>query len=249
MPTKTSMPSKPAAAATFVCATWLIAGMSIGVAQSSAFAQPPISARGETTYRVAEASAPASHSDVQSQQGPSRPASSPAGTLQADTLRAGTSQEGGQPAESAKGVFPALIVPQEEATKTDQAADDGLTGPLVTTISALLIVLAVFGVLVWVSRRYGAVRTSGGVLPEDVAKHLGSTALDAKTRLSFVRIGTRILVIGQTQNGDPQTLTEIDDPEEVERLTNRCLGRPEIVGRRQASNSDSMALRRKLAAG
>ena len=148
-----------------------------------------------------------------------------------------------------RGDFPALIVP--ESMESDEAAvgADGLAGPVVTTVSSLLVVLAIFGALVWISRRYGSARTPAGVLPEDVLRNLGGASIDAKTRVSFLRVGQRILVIGQTANGDPQTLTEIREPEEVERLTNRCLGRPEIVGRRGTFATSDTPSRRDLAAG
>ncbi|WP_220498282.1 FliO/MopB family protein [Rhodopirellula sp. JC639] len=147
------------------------------------------------------------------------------------------------------GEFPALVVPGDADADGRASSDGALAGPLVTTVSSLLVVLAVFGGLVWISRRYGSSRTFQGALPEDVLRTLGSSAIDAKTRVTFVKVGARILVIGQTASGDPQTLSEITDPEEVERLTNRCLGRPEIVGRRSAYPSDVQASRRDLAAG
>nr|WP_161501521.1 flagellar biosynthetic protein FliO [Rhodopirellula sp. SM50] len=127
--------------------------------------------------------------------------------------------------------FPDLMV-SDAAANEGQAAGGTLAGPVVTTVSSLLVVLAIFGGLVWISRRYGSSGTLAGALPEDVLRNLGSAAIDAKTRVTFLKVGARILVIGQTPSGDPQTLSEITEPDEVARLTNRCLGRPEIVGRR-----------------
>ncbi|QDV46647.1 hypothetical protein Enr13x_65560 [Stieleria neptunia] len=127
--------------------------------------------------------------------------------------------------------FPDLMV-SDAAADDGQTAEGTLAGPVVTTVSSLLVVLAVFGGLVWISRRYGSSRTLGGALPDDVLRNLGSAAIDAKTRVTFLKVGARILVIGQTPTGDPHTLSEITEPDEVARLTNRCLGRPEIVGRR-----------------
>ena len=149
----------------------------------------------------------------------------------------------------APGEFPALIVPEEADAADERAVQDRFAGPIVTTVSSLLVVLAVFGGLVWVSRRYGASRAPTGVLPEDVLRNLGGVAIDSKTRVTFLKVGQRILVIGQTQSGDPQTLSEITDPDEVRRLTDRCLGRPEIVGRRASFATGMEASRRDLAAG
>lgn len=142
----------------------------------------------------------------------------------------------GETRRMATGDFPALVVPDGaesgDAAEAGEGIAGGFAGPIVTTVSSLLVVLAIFGGLVWVSRRYGSARTPVGALPEDVLRNLGSAAIDAKTKVTFLKIGQRILVIGQTQSGDPQTLSEITEPDEVDRLTNRCLGRPEIVGRR-----------------
>ncbi|MCS7467069.1 flagellar biosynthetic protein FliO [Stieleria sp. ICT_E10.1] len=150
--------------------------------------------------------------------------------------------------------FPALLVSEDAAADDGQAAGGTLAGPVVTTVSSLLVVLAVFGGLVWISRRYGSSRTLAGALPEDVLRNLGSAAIDAKTRVTFLKVGARILVIGQTPSGDPQTLSEITEPDEVARLTNRCLGRPEIVGRRTGypggmDRGGVESSRRDLAAG
>lgn len=132
--------------------------------------------------------------------------------------------------------FPRLIAPDDlsldASGKTDDASATGFAAPVITTISALLIVLSLFAGLVWISRRYGGNEPSRGALPQDVLQNLGSTALDAKTRVSFLKLGDRILVVAQTQTGDPQTLAEITDPDEISRVTNRCMGRPEIIGRR-----------------
>ncbi|WP_419580624.1 FliO/MopB family protein [Stieleria magnilauensis] len=154
----------------------------------------------------------------------------------------------------AADAFPALVVSGDAAADDGQAAGGTLAGPVVTTVSSLLVVLAVFGGLVWISRRYGSSGTLAGALPEDVLRNLGSAAIDAKTRVTFLKVGARILVIGQTPSGDPQTLSEITEPDEVARLTNRCLGRPEIVGRRTAypggmDRGGVESSRRDLAAG
>lgn len=137
-----------------------------------------------------------------------------------------------------RGDFPTLIAPTASATdNTKEEPKGGFSGPLITTISSLVVVLAIFGGLVWISRHYGGASTPNGALPKDVLQHLGSSALDAKTKVTFLKCGNRILVVGQTQNGDPHTLTEITETDEVERITNRCMGRPEIIGRRSELGS------------
>ncbi|WP_372897871.1 FliO/MopB family protein [Stieleria sp.] len=174
----------------------------------------------------------------------------------ASTVAFGDQTSAGQTSadRDAADAFPALVVSGDAAADDGQAAGGTLAGPVVTTVSSLLVVLAVFGGLVWISRRYGSSGTLAGALPEDVLRNLGSAAIDAKTRVTFLKVGARILVIGQTASGDPQTLSEITEPDEVARLTNRCLGRPEIVGRRTAypggmDRGGVESSRRDLAAG
>jgi hypothetical protein len=147
------------------------------------------------------------------------------------------------------GQFPALIAEERTDSGDRSAIADRFSGPIVTTVSSLLVVLAIFGGLVWISRRYGSTQTPTGALPDDVLQRLGSAAIDAKTQVTFLKVGQRILVIGQTPTGDPRTLSEIVDPDEVGRITNRCLGRPEIVGRRGSFPAAAPTSRPDLAAG
>ncbi|WP_161604377.1 FliO/MopB family protein [Roseiconus nitratireducens] len=154
-----------------------------------------------------------------------------------------------QPPESVtepQGGFPAWKVSGGDAIATGPAPEKQNSGvgsvaaPVVTTASALAVVLAVFGCLVWITKRYGPVSGPRGGLPEDVLQNLGHAMIDGKTRVTFLRLGDRVLVLGQTASGDPHTLTEITDPEEISRVTHRCLGRPKIVGqRRRAVGSGS----------
>ncbi|MEO1525886.1 MAG: flagellar biosynthetic protein FliO [Planctomycetota bacterium] len=142
----------------------------------------------------------------------------------------------------AEDEFPSLAIPTE-AEQAGAPTGGMLTGPLVTSGSALLIVLSIFGGLVWVQRRYGSQQNEFSGVPESVFQRLGTVELDSKSQATIVKFGDRLLLVGQTTSGQPQTLAEVTDPEEVDRMTNRCLGRPEIVGRR------TIKPRRNVAAG
>ena len=63
--------------------------------------------------------------------------------------------------------FPALQISGDSDASTDK---DGLafTSPLVTTVSSLLVVLAIFGGVVWIARRYGHASVPPGTLPIDL---------------------------------------------------------------------------------
>jgi flagellar biogenesis protein FliO len=138
------------------------------------------------------------------------------------------------------GDFPALVVDSPDESTPESTPLLTSAGPMVTTASALLVVLGLFGGVVWLWQRYGEKPAAMGRVPDDVLQHLGSTGLDAKTRVTLLRVGHRILVLSQPQGGSPQTLAEIDDAEEVQRITNRCLGRPEIVGQRSPRSAPSL---------
>ncbi|MEI8018508.1 MAG: flagellar biosynthetic protein FliO, partial [Schlesneria sp.] len=87
-----------------------------------------------------------------------------------------------------------------------------------TFISLDLIV----GTIVLVGRalkRYGIQATQA--LPIGALEVLGRQTIEPKVVVHLVRCGSRILVLGVGSDG-VRTLSEIVDPEEVERLTNAC---------------------------
>jgi flagellar biosynthesis protein FliP len=87
-----------------------------------------------------------------------------------------------------------------------------------TFISLGLIV----GAIVLVGRglkRYGIQGAQG--LPIDALEVLGRRTIEPKVAVHLVRCGSRVLVLGVGSDG-VRTLSEIDDPAEVERLTNAC---------------------------
>ena len=96
-------------------------------------------------------------------------------------------------------------------------------GALVTVTSSLAVVLGLFAALIWVARKYGSKSMGGGSIPSEVLQNLGSTAIDPRTRISMIRLGSKILVVAQTATG-MEPLSEITDPDEVRRLTALCVG-------------------------
>lgn len=71
------------------------------------------------------------------------------------------------------------------------------------------------------------------LLPEGVIVPLGRRSIGGGHVVQLIRIGSRILVVTPTAEG-LKSLTEIDDPQEVERLVSLCLqprqGSPGIAG-------------------
>ncbi len=120
--------------------------------------------------------------------------------------------------------FPALEPPGESRLGGDGTVPvvQGL-GSVVTVSSSLAIVLGLFFVTAWLMRRTG----SGGLasLPDDVFEVLGRAPLNQRQQVHLVRCGTKLLLVSLTPDS-AETLTEIDDPDEVTRLAGLCRANP-----------------------
>lgn len=131
-----------------------------------------------------------------------------------------------------------------EASETDQlhdAADAGPTLPLaskrlpapagetspkasgwsnlLSAMGSLTIVLGLFLAVMWFVRRTGP--KSMTALPNEVFEVLGRSPLAARQQAQLVRCGNKLLLLSVTAGG-AETLTEITDAAEVERLTGLC---------------------------
>lgn len=116
--------------------------------------------------------------------------------------------------------FPSLSRSGEEKQGSSRPvpSTEGL-GSVVTVISSLAVVLGLFFMTAWLMRRTGA----GGLasLPSDVFELLGRAPLNNRQQVHLMRCGTKLLLVSVTQDG-AETLTEIDDPDEVTRLAGLC---------------------------
>ena len=121
--------------------------------------------------------------------------------------------------------FPSLAAPPDAGATKDEAAG-GFSSPVITVVSSLAVVLGLFATLIWLMRRFGGGAVRAGAMPSDVIQNLGSTALDAQTRVTMLRCGNRIVVAAQTSGG-VHPLCEITDPREVHELTAACTGQPQ----------------------
>lgn len=92
-------------------------------------------------------------------------------------------------------------------------------GAVVTVISSLAVVLGLFFITAWMLRRTG----SGGLatLPGDVFEPLGRAPLSSRQQVHLLRCGPKLILVSVTPDG-AETLTEIDDPDDVTRLTGLC---------------------------
>lgn len=88
-----------------------------------------------------------------------------------------------------------------------------------TGLMSLAIVLGLFFVAAWAVRR--GLPQGPSALPSDVVEVLGRTPLAARQYAHLVRCGNKLLLV-HVAPGCAETLTEITDPVEVDRLAGLC---------------------------
>jgi flagellar protein FliO/FliZ len=91
---------------------------------------------------------------------------------------------------------------------------------LVTTITALVLVVGLFLLCMWALRRGS--RVASGHLPPDAVSVLGSMPLVGRQAAQLLRVGNKLVLISLTPSG-AQPLLEVTDPAEVDRLMGLCL--------------------------
>lgn len=112
----------------------------------------------------------------------------------------------------------AEAVPLARPGARDDRTASGLP-PLATAAGSLAIVLALFFVTAWVLRRGAPQATLS--LPRDVVEVLGRAPLPGKQQVHLLRCGQKLLLVWAGAGG-VETLTEITDPAEVDRLAGIC---------------------------
>jgi flagellar biosynthetic protein FliP len=152
---------------------------------------------------------------------------------------AGMAQEGlgFRPRETASG----LPLPQRRSGSESDSLPRGKTISSSSGVwSAAVSLGLIVGVLLLVGRglkRYGFKGTS--TLPIEAFEVLGRRMIEPKVAVHLVRCGNRVLVLGIGNEG-VRTLSEIDDPAEVERLTDACRS-PSREGVRAVQNGQPAA--------
>jgi len=92
---------------------------------------------------------------------------------------------------------------------------------LVTTITALVLVVGLFLLCMWAMRR--GTRHATGRLPSEVVSVLGSMPLGGRQMAQLLRVGNKLVLISVTPSG-AQPLAEVTDAAEVDRLLGLCAG-------------------------
>jgi len=92
--------------------------------------------------------------------------------------------------------------------------------PLVVTVGgSLAVVLGVFFLIAWAVR--SAAPRGLTLLPSEVVEVLGRAPLAGRQQLHLLRCGKKLILVSVTPAG-AETLAEISDPEEVDRLAGLC---------------------------
>ncbi len=102
--------------------------------------------------------------------------------------------------------------------KQDSLEPQGLPSA-VKVIGSLAVVLGVFFLVAWAVRR--ATPQRRGILPGEVFETLGRAPMDGRQQVHLLRCGNKLLLVSVTPSG-AETLTEITDPLEVDRLAGLC---------------------------
>jgi flagellar biogenesis protein FliO len=95
------------------------------------------------------------------------------------------------------------------------------TKSLFTMGTGLAIVVGAFLLFAWVLRRSGSGRVGRGILPTDAVSVLGRVSLTSKQIAQLLRVGNKLVLVAITPGG-AETLTEVTDPAEVDRLMGMC---------------------------
>jgi len=117
-----------------------------------------------------------------------------------------------------RAAAPGLLPRRSTPSSTTGGRPNGLA-QLWTTGAALALVLGLFLVVMWTVRR--AAPKTLAALPAEVVETLGRAPLAGRQYVHLVRCGQKLLLVNVTADG-AKTLTEIDDPVEVDRLAALC---------------------------
>ncbi|MBN1909987.1 MAG: flagellar biosynthetic protein FliO [Pirellulales bacterium] len=151
----------------------------------------------------------------------------PASQAPQDRLSPSPSAPTGSPESSQAGKPIPLAPPKDRkpvplpgpSAKGSKIVGNAGLGALATTGGALGVVLGLFLLMAWLMRR--AAPRGTGALPNEAFEILGRAPLANRQQVHLLRCGRKLLLVSVTQVG-AETLTEITDPVEVDRLAGLC---------------------------
>ncbi len=110
-------------------------------------------------------------------------------------------------------------LPQSVGKESSGSKNSG-TQSFVTILGSLGIVLGLFFVTMWLCR--GSAPKSAQNLPAEVVEPLGRTSVAKGRQLQLFRFGNKLVLVSVSPNGF-DTISEITDPVEVDRISGLCL--------------------------
>jgi flagellar biogenesis protein FliO len=122
------------------------------------------------------------------------------------------------PASAQQPISQPLPLPPQGASPTSPFGGKNFS-PLATGAASLGIVLGLFLLVVWSVRR--GMPKGGGLVPSEAVEVLGRAPIGGKQSVHLVRCGNKIVLVNVSATS-VETLTEISDPTEVERLQEVC---------------------------
>ena len=117
---------------------------------------------------------------------------------------------------------PIPLTPHGRSNRTGQGSRAGRPGglpSLVTVTSSLAVVLGLFLVVAWLMHHTAP--SGSALLPSEVVEVLGRAALASRQQVHLLRCGNKLLLVSVSPTG-VETLTEITEPDEVDRLAGLC---------------------------
>lgn len=111
------------------------------------------------------------------------------------------------------------------ARSRDRGSATGGLRAVSTTFTGLAIVLGLFLSVVWWLRR--KLPAGPKQLPREVLEVLGKTTLGPRQELQLIRLGGKLVLLGASGT-QTQSLAEITDSDEVERITTTCRQQPGV---------------------
>ena len=115
-------------------------------------------------------------------------------------------------------------LPLTPSKRTNGGEREALSGasPLrgsFTTFGSLCLIVGAGATIVWLLRRPAS--SLRGKLPPEVIETLGTTSLNPRLEVHLLRVGGKLILVGSSPSA-LETLLEIDDADEVARLTAAC---------------------------
>jgi flagellar biogenesis protein FliO len=121
--------------------------------------------------------------------------------------------------DASKTVEPIELKPSSKEALNSISKPKSSWATAMSMMFSLAIVLCLFFIIAWLFRRTQP--NSVAKLPAEVVQVMGRTAMAPRQQVYVVRFGSKMLLVSH-QPGQTQTLGEITDPEEVQRLAGLC---------------------------